>query len=469
MIEQWLVTKELEGMAARTRNTYLHAINGFLNWALSAHRIVKNPLSKIPKANERADRRLQRRAMTEAEFLRLLYVARWRPLAEYGRPKVNKPHEQRKRSRDTWAKKPLTFENLKEAVRVSRERLRNNPAFIEELERLGDERRLIYKTLVLTGLRKNELASITVGQLHLDDKTPYLMLNASDEKNRTGSHIPVRGDLAVELSGWIAKKHHSLNSQGSQFQEKLFRVPNELAKILNRDLQVAGIAKTNEQGRRLDVHALRTTFGTWLSKSGVSPRTAQAAMRHSDIDLTMQVYTDPKLLDLSEAINSLPSLKENSQPAAQSGATDGSTVPPYVPLTVPQNAFIQGQSQSQIGKEYTSEKMGIEIVSHCEVKKYDQQSQDVKKSKKTGDRDRTDDAQLGIAELITWHIHVRPTFFGAFCELCATWNGKWLLACSVLPRPPANYFSGHAIARLFVVPQVILQSLSAVTVPFQPG
>lgn len=39
---------------------------------------------------------------------------------------------------------------------------------IAELEQLGRERALIYKTLLLTGLRKGELASLTVGQLNLD-------------------------------------------------------------------------------------------------------------------------------------------------------------------------------------------------------------------------------------------------------------------------------------------------------------
>ncbi len=37
-------------------------------------------------------------------------------------------------------------------------------------------------------------------------------------------------------------------------------------------------------------------------------RTAQAAMRHSDIRLTMQTYTDPKLLDVRGAVESLPDL-----------------------------------------------------------------------------------------------------------------------------------------------------------------
>jgi hypothetical protein len=68
------------------------------------------------------------------------------------------------------------------------------------------------------------------------------------------------------------------------------------------------IDKRDERGRTIDVHALRTTFGTHLSKGGVVPRTAQAAMRHSDIKLTMGVYTDPKLLDVRGALDVLPDL-----------------------------------------------------------------------------------------------------------------------------------------------------------------
>ncbi len=64
----------------------------------------------------------------------------------------------------------------------------------------------------------------------------------------------------------------------------------------------------------MDVHALRHSFGTLLSKGGVSPRTAQAAMRHSKIDLTMNVYTDPKLLDVHGALNALPMLDLTSSP-----------------------------------------------------------------------------------------------------------------------------------------------------------
>src|SRR5262249_62063863 len=81
-------------------------------------------------------------------------------------------------------------------------------------------------------------------------------------------------------------------------------------------LKAAGIAKRDERGRTLDVHALRTTFGTLLSRGGVPLRTAQAAMRHADPNLTANVYTDPKLLDVHGALDALPSLPLDGGPNA---------------------------------------------------------------------------------------------------------------------------------------------------------
>ena len=40
-------------------------------------------------------------------------------------------------------------------------------------------------------------------------------------------------------------------------------------------------------------------------------------MRHSKIDLTMNVYTDPKLLDVAGALDSLPSLNLDALPSAE--------------------------------------------------------------------------------------------------------------------------------------------------------
>ncbi len=71
--------------------------------------------------------------------------------------------------------------------------------------------------------------------------------------------------------------------------------------------------------QRSNFHALRHTFGTLLSKS---PRVAMELMRHTQMSLTMKVYTDPELLDLAGAVEMLPSLKPDDRQAAQATGTD---------------------------------------------------------------------------------------------------------------------------------------------------
>src|SRR5262249_12489199 len=146
----------------------------------------------------------------------------------------------------------------------------------------------------------------------------FAQLDAADEKNREGNAVPIRHDLAADLRDWLADKLRRLQAgalrTGDPIPARLppetpvFDVPSRPGKIRHPALRPAGIPKGDDRGRTLDVHALRHTFGTLLSKGGVAPRTAQAAMRHSDIKLTMNVYTDPKLLDVRGALDALPAL-----------------------------------------------------------------------------------------------------------------------------------------------------------------
>ncbi|MCG2683104.1 MAG: hypothetical protein L6306_05755, partial [Planctomycetales bacterium] len=143
-LERWLLDRKADGMSAATRNEYRGAWLTFCNWCMATKpaRLLSNPFARVPKADANADRRRTRRALTEAELTRLLDVARRRPLLD--RMTVHRG----KRGGEVYGQ------------------LR--PEVQRRLERLGHERALIYKTLVLTGLRKGELASITVGQVDLD-------------------------------------------------------------------------------------------------------------------------------------------------------------------------------------------------------------------------------------------------------------------------------------------------------------
>ncbi len=261
--------------------------------------------------------------MTADELSRLLDVARRRPLID-----------------------AMTVHRGK---RKGQAIARIRPENRERLESIGRERALIYKTMVLTGLRKNELASLTVGQLRLDEPTAYVELDAADEKNREGNAVPIRADLADDLRSWLAERLAEARKAAMRRVEPvparlpaeapLFSVPAGLVRILDRDLRQAGIPKRDDRGRTLDVHALRTTFGTLLSKWGVPLRTAQAAMRHSDPSLTANVYTDPRLLDIHGALDVLPALPLDAGPGAgrdslrSTGRDDHQPVAPAVALT----------------------------------------------------------------------------------------------------------------------------------------
>ncbi len=144
------------------------------------------------------------------------------------------------------------------------------------------------------------------------------MLDAADEKNREGNGVAIRADLAADLASWLDDKLRDVQAEARRRGEPIparlpgdalvFVVADKLVRILDRDLKKAGIAKRDDRGYTLDVHALRHTFGTLLSKGGVPLRTAQAAMRHADPSLTANVYTDPRLLDVTGALDALPSL-----------------------------------------------------------------------------------------------------------------------------------------------------------------
>ena len=183
--DRWMQSRLTAGMTPGNLNEYRKEIFGFGNWCVMTRRLVANPFLSVPKADAGNEGR-KRRSLTEPELVRLLDVARRRPLQEAQTIRRGK-------------RKGETTANVRDAVRV-------------DLERLGRERALIYKTLVLTGLRKGELASLTVGQLELDAPMPYVVLNAADEKNRRGSDIPLRPDLADDLRAWLNEKAAALEA-----------------------------------------------------------------------------------------------------------------------------------------------------------------------------------------------------------------------------------------------------------------
>jgi integrase len=250
---------------------YLGAIRALMRWCVETERVLVDPLVCIRRADEKTDRRRKPRAFTPAELVRLLDAARRRPL------------EQAELYNRGW--------------RRTQRGARLRPETRAKLVRLGRERALSYKLMALTGLRVGELAAVRVRDVQLD--SARIILDARFEKARRGAVIPLRQDLVEDLRRWI---------ENAPPDRKLVNVSHTLLKVLIRDLAYAGIPRHDDRGRSACLHSLRYSFATWLSRAGVAPRTAMAALRHSDVSLTMSVYTDPRLLDVVGALDVLPQL-----------------------------------------------------------------------------------------------------------------------------------------------------------------
>lgn len=192
----------------------------------------------------------------------------------------------------------------------------------EEIKKLLDaspaDRRRVWMTFIYTGLRKSELATLTWEDLNLDrGEITVQSENAKTKKQRT---IPLRADLHAVLSAW--KESHPDPSDTAPVFVSAAGTPLDLRNIL-RDLK-SDLAEAKVNAVGVDVHALRYTFCTHLCKSGVNIKTAQVLMGHSDIRLTMDIYTDPTLLDKRGAVEALPAFGAPSHPeAARATGTDG--------------------------------------------------------------------------------------------------------------------------------------------------
>lgn len=286
-----------EGRSARLRNAYRVAWIAFCNWLVEQRRLSVNPLNGLHTANERTDRRHVRRVLTDDEFARLLEAARARPL-----------EERRTRNRGT------AFARLR-------------PETVARLERLGRERAAIYEVLAGTGLRVSELRAVRMCDVVLEGDAPHIVLAAAAAKNRRDAKTPLHDALIPLLRDWIGDKRQAAAEDAMRSgcpaalptDAPLFAIPEPFTHVFDKDIQAAGIAKEDSQGRRVDVHGLRARFATQLARAGVSLQAAQRLMRHSTPALTANAYTLLDVGNLRQEVNRIPRPSANPEPAAEGG------------------------------------------------------------------------------------------------------------------------------------------------------
>ena len=256
-VERWMAQEvEKKVLATRTINAYLMAIKSFTHYLVDIELLPSLPLKFVRKLNQEIDPRKKRRAMTADEVERLLKVA------ALGKRKSKK-----------W--KP-------------------------------GERVLIYRLLLGTGLRSTELSLLTPNQINFE--RCRLTIEAAKTKNKKADVLPMRPDLVQSVKAWITE-------HGIQSHERIFHYEARLlCDAFYSDLKTAGIERKNLDGRCLDIHALRKTFGTMLAKAGVPLTTTQRLMRHYSPEITAKLYIDVDPLDMSNALGQLPTFGYSESP-----------------------------------------------------------------------------------------------------------------------------------------------------------
>jgi integrase len=247
-IERWTANEVMTKVRSHsTINSYLGAVKSFALYLSEIEVLPNNPLKSLRRLNAALDRRKKRRAMTAEEIERLLKVA-------------------------TSSKQSKKWK--------------------------AGERALVYRLFLGTGLRSTELSLLTPDQI--DFEHCRLRIEAAKTKNKKADILPMRPDLVQSVKEWVAE--HAI-----QPQERIFCFNHKsILESFYSDLKAAGIGRKGADGRSLDVHSLRKTFGTMLAKAGVPLTTTQRLMRHYSPILTAKLYIDVDSVDMMQALEQLP-------------------------------------------------------------------------------------------------------------------------------------------------------------------
>jgi len=267
-----------DGLSAQTYNHYLKSAKQFTRWLVRDRRAATDPLAHLSKMNVSTDRRHDRRALTVEEFGRLIAAAESGPSVE--------------------------------AI-------------------CGPDRAMMYVLAAWTGFRKGEVGSLTPRSFRLDDDPPTATVAACYSKRKRQDTQILHSEVARRLKEWMATKP----DLGAD--DLLFPVSGQVPggkerkthKMMRLDLEAARRAwlkeaKTPEarqvregmdflkyqddSGLFADFHSNRHLFITSLERAGLSPKMAQTLARHSDVRLTLGVYTHVGLHDQTAAIAALP-------------------------------------------------------------------------------------------------------------------------------------------------------------------
>jgi integrase len=251
---------------------------------------------------------------------------RWRANQKNFSPKTLNEYLNAASSLFSWMERNDRVESnpLRRVGKVERkgyERVKRRSFTDEEMERLlaaSGLHALGYLFAVNTGLRRKELASLQWGDVHLNGEASFALVRSCTTKNRKAAKIYLRAQLVQILS--------EIKPAKVAGNESVLAGRIACMRKMHEHLKAAGIPVCNEQGYKVDFHALRMTYSTNLERVGGSLQVRQELLRHCDPRLTSGSYTDPTRLETAGLVEKLPDFSGGKNKYTQLGTqTTGAT------------------------------------------------------------------------------------------------------------------------------------------------
>jgi len=266
------------GKSAQTYNHYLKSAKQFTRWLVRDRRALVDPLAHLSKLNVSTDRRHDRRALTTEEFTLLIEAAQ-------------------------------------------------DGKVIETIP--GADRAMMYVLAGWTGFRKGEIGSLTRRSFRLDDEPATATVAASFSKRKRQDTQILHPEVVRRLNEWLAtkpdlkvddllfpvsgrvpggkeRKTHKMMKLDLEAARKKWIADGETPEEQERRTKTDFLCYESDDGLFADFHSNRHLVITSLERAGLSPKMAQTLARHSDLRLTLGVYTHVGLCHQTVAIHSLP-------------------------------------------------------------------------------------------------------------------------------------------------------------------
>jgi integrase len=195
------------------------------------------------------------------------------------------------------------------------------------LEASSEPWRDVWNAYLVTGMRKNELA--TPRWRDIDWDTKEIVVRSAVAKNHTSRRIPIDSRSRYILTARRDECDQRQQGKGKTAEitaivrerftrEHVFTTtentplsnPKAIYFAFLRCCKLAGIeTRTIDQEgneiEHMDVHGLRRTFATELIEKGADPATVQRLMGHKTLTMTMNLYAKIRTTTMRDAIGRL--------------------------------------------------------------------------------------------------------------------------------------------------------------------